>query len=77
MAHGEVKTYQLTPEELAEVIEKYGEPTQPLNTYKSRWYKSDPETRKYCTRCERKHYALGFCKYHYNKAHLESKANDV
>jgi hypothetical protein len=46
MAHGEVKTYQLTPEELAEVIEKYGEPTQPLNTYKSRWYKSDPETRK-------------------------------
>lgn len=33
--HSEVVTYTLTPEELAEVIEKYGAPTRPLGSYNS------------------------------------------
>jgi hypothetical protein len=64
----EIKTYKLSPEELAEVIERTGEPTAPLNTYKSKWYTSDPVTKKRCKLCDGPHYGLGLCQYHYLKA---------
>lgn len=32
-AHGEVTTYQLSPEELAEVRKKYGDPIERINKY--------------------------------------------